>query len=1140
MTDTLIEPTLASLVRVRPGGVRSISLESDLSRGAAADGYVLTEQARAVLGRMIDRFGSGHPTRAWTVTGPYGSGKSYFGLFLMNLLAARLPAHGAAGAMLRAEDRLLAEKVFRAGQLETTRGLLPIPITGYRAPIEECIRRGVATAFQPYADDPHVAQLLADYAAFHVNGDGRAFVNLLERARAAAAGQGYAGVVIVFDEMGKALEHVAAHPEAADVYVLQQIAEAANRSGDVPLLFIGILHQSFDRYAGRLDATTQREWSKVQGRYEDVAFQEPPVQQMWLLARALELDPAADVDAIERHVQTGLEAVAESDWRPATLSPEAFATLAARAWPLHPTALVALPYLFRRLAQNERSLFAYLASHEPFGFQEFLRRHGPESTVRLADLFDYLAANFQGRLYASLWARLITETLERLDQAGDKLDVVERDVLKTIGLVNWLAEVSPLSAAEPELYAALIGPGRPPERVREALVRLQKLSLVVFRRYNRTYAVWQGSDVDLEERLHQARSHLPGIYSLAEAVEAYLPPRPIVARRHSYETGTTRYFVTRYVDAPMRDTQAGEALDELPPGAGGLALLCLPVGPRETAEFAEWARSGPPAAAPHVVVGVARRAGRLGDLVQELRELHWVAENTPELRDDPVARRELRARLHAVESLIRGEIERTLTAGQIAAGESGRWFHRGRDMTDKAGPGLSALLSVVADELYPDGPRLWNELINRRALSSQGAAARRNLIEGMIRRGDRERLDIEGFPPERSMYESVLRAGGLHRPGLGDRWVFVSPAGDDPLHLRPAWEAIERYVFAEPPEPRSVEALYEQLRRPPYGLTDGVLPVLLCAFLMSHDNAATLYSEGSLLPEPGIADWEVLLRRPELFAVAGSRVTGPRAAVVDRLARGLGVTPAALPVVRDLLRRLRSLPEHAWRTQRLSSHALAVRRAVEAARSPEQLLFHDLPVALDVAPFPEAGGDYRTDDFFDRLNAALAELAEATPRAVAAARDALLVACGLPAGEGGWRQLRAEAAELEPQVSDPRLLPLLRRATDATEATALESALAFVAGRPPRSWTDADADRFADQAAALGQVYRRERLARLPHAALTPAQQARSREIAAALRAFLHTQYDDDPAVIEAALRSLQHSNGFMKATADTAEEQSE
>ena len=39
------------------------------------------------------------------------------------------------------------------------------------------------------------------------------------------------------------------------------------------------------------------------------------------------------------------------------------------------TRLVALVLgpLFRQLAQNERSLFAFVASSEPFGFQEFLR-----------------------------------------------------------------------------------------------------------------------------------------------------------------------------------------------------------------------------------------------------------------------------------------------------------------------------------------------------------------------------------------------------------------------------------------------------------------------------------------------------------------------------------------------------------------------------------------------------------------------------------------------------------------------------------------------------------------------------------------------------------------------------------------------
>ncbi len=884
MDKTQTEPTLASLVRVRPG-VRSISLETDLHQAAVADGYVLTEQARLVLGRLLGRFAGTHTTRAWTLTGPYGSGKSYFGLYLMNLLAAQLPAHTATLAALASEDSVLAAKVQAAGRLETTRGLLPIPVTGYRASIEECIRRGVVTAFRPYADSPEVARLLGEYTELHANGDGHTFLGLLERARHAAARLGHSGVVIVLDEMGKTLEHVAAHPDEADVYVLQQIAEAANRSGGLPLLFIGILHQSFDRYAGRLDGTTQREWSKVQGRYEDIAFQEPPVQQMWLLARALELDATADHEAVAHQVQADLSAVADTAWRPATLGPERFAALAMRGYPLHPTALVALPYLFRRLAQNERSLFAYLASHEPFGFQEFLRRHAPGATVRLADLFDYLAANFQGRLYASLRARLITETLERLEQAGDKLDLLERDVLKTVGLVNWLAEVSPLTAAEPELIAALASPERPPAAIRAALERLRALSLVVFRRFNRTWVVWQGSDVDLEERLGEAGRQLSGAFSLAEAVGAYLPPRPIVARRHSFQTGTTRYFGARYVDAMTRDAIP---LDALAPGASGTVLLCLPANAHEAEQFAAWALAGPPAEQRQLVVGVAQRAGRLAELVGELRSLHWVSENTPELRDDPVARRELRARLGAVESLIGGEIERTLTAGRLAGQDGGRWFSRGREVSALAGRGLSTLLSAVCDELYPQGPLIRNELINRRGLSSQGAAARRNLIEAMLHHADRPRLDIEGFPPERSMYESVLRAGGLHRQA-GGRWVFVPPPADDPLRLRPAWEAIETTLFAQPPEPRPVAALFDQLRRPPYGLTDGVLPVLLCACLLAHADAATLYSEGTLLPEPGIADWEVLLRRPELFAVAGSRVTGPRAAVVDRLARGLGV-----------------------------------------------------------------------------------------------------------------------------------------------------------------------------------------------------------------------------------------------------------
>ena len=39
--------------------------------------------------------------------------------------------------------------------------------------------------------------------------------------------------------------------------------------------------------------------------------------------------------------------------------------------------------------------------------------------------------------------------------------------------------------------------------------------------------------------------------------------------------------------------------------------------------------------------------------------------------------------------------------------------------------------------------------------------------------------------------------------------------------------------------------------------------------MVARSDEATIYREGTFIPEPGIADWEALLRRPELFAVAG-------------------------------------------------------------------------------------------------------------------------------------------------------------------------------------------------------------------------------------------------------------------------------
>ena len=73
-------------------------------------------------------------------------------------------------------------------------------------------------------------------------------------------------------------------------------------------------------------------------------------------------------------------------------------------------------------------------------------------------------------------------------------------------------------------------------------------------------------------------------------------------------------------------------------------------------------------------------------------------------------------------------------------------------------------------------------------------------------------------------------------------------------------------MFADP-EPRPVTAIFRTLGAPPCGITEGVLPVLLCAFLLANSKEVAL-PRGTFITEQ-IADFEVLMRRPELFAVAG-------------------------------------------------------------------------------------------------------------------------------------------------------------------------------------------------------------------------------------------------------------------------------
>lgn len=288
---------LSALVSVGTDFGRSVNLERDFYSQTALQNYVLTITARDTLTRFYHGLENTSGARAFTLTGPLGSGKSVFALLATKALSSSSDKDSQdARLLIKTQDKELWQTLFDRRRKSALReqGLCPVLVSGSREPIDRALLRGLLHALEGFfrTRPPRllndVQQLLTE-AETGIQIPARRLSEVFEQAaeKIHSSHSPGSGLFIVVDELGKLLEFSAAHPHSSDIFILQELAEAAKRSTDHPILLVTILHQSFDLYAERLNRTQKDEWLKIQGRFEDIAFQEPTEQLLRILARGI-------------------------------------------------------------------------------------------------------------------------------------------------------------------------------------------------------------------------------------------------------------------------------------------------------------------------------------------------------------------------------------------------------------------------------------------------------------------------------------------------------------------------------------------------------------------------------------------------------------------------------------------------------------------------------------------------------------------------------------------------------------------------------------------------------------------------------------------------------------------------------------
>ena len=1056
---------LANLVEVERRFRRSVNLDRDAGSTDALDGYVVTPAIRRALSQITDGLDDAAGDRAWSLVGPYGSGKSAFAVFLADLLSGSgSPGGDAARSLLDGSDETAAPQ----------QPLFPALLTAERAPLDTLLLKSLRSTVEDlWANQRGAKPRVLTTIKRLLNGSAPALsrcatsdvVACFEEAVQTIGDKKGAGLLLIVDETGKALEYAAQQPTRGDVYLLQALAEAAARSNGVPFVILTVLHQSFDRYAHQLGPADRNEWAKVQGRFGELAFREGGDQIIRLTAAAIRRigEPRDAADWARVVSATAAWVTKGTGWDESQL-----AGYLNGCWPLHPVTTALLGPLFRgRLAQNERSLFAFLSAGEPLSFRDFLRTNGPDRLYTVDRLYDYATGMLGDRILGRdgrPWAEIDT-AIRRLPRESD---AVHEKVLKTVGLIGMLGDQVGLRASA-EIIAASVGED---EATEHALERLKQQSVLVFRQFRDAYQIWEGSDLDLDDRAIRAESQLPNDFSVAQVLQRQAPRTPLVARRHLFETGTLRFFDVRFVDASR--LMLGEEAS-LSGEGDGVVILALPRTEREADDLRqqqgiaglaiERLGAGKP-----VVLVVPEASARLTQFTRELAASQLVRTTTPELQSDPVARTELSSRIDELQRQIAAEVERAFDPRRSG------WFTGGERLIVASWRDASSALSDLCDAHYADAPRMRNELLNRRALSTSAARARRNLVEAMILRRDVAQLGFEGNPPEVSMYRSVLEAHGLHRRRAG-AWGFGNPKPA----LKPLWKEIDRFLGDTEAGRRPLAELYDRLRCPPFGIKDGPLPVIVVAALLARDHDVAVYERGSFMPAWTPSHAERLLRSPDGFEIRRCRIDGLRQSVFTRLAETLrlstGPQPALLDVVRGLVRFVATLTPYARRTLRISQRARDIREALVRAREPAQLVFDELPAACGCPPFglDQIESPQRVDEFVGTLEAGLREIQNGYPALIERACATLAEHLSLPKAPADLAaELQSRASDLGETAVDPMLKSFVLRASDEALAPddLMTSLLTQLANKPPHEWADADEDQFQMRAAHVARAFR--------------------------------------------------------------------
>lgn len=905
----------AEVLSIAPNFRRSTNILYDSN----CDSYILSTSSIEALRRIF----ISSTANSIAITGPFGSGKSSLLLFVEALLAKQVKHSVCIQKLKEKEPSIFAQYEKLVGKEH--KGFLTLKLIGEHLSFKQIFFNAIK-----------IKKELKQTNKFLESNEDFSLLSLLEIFNREVEKLGYTGVAIFIDEIGKIIEYASEKYLDSDIHALQDLAEFVNNHDNYRLIVA--LHKSFKDYVQNSTQLSFTEWDKIQGRFENIIFQDDFYELMHVFQEAITIEDLASMKDIQNNVATLFNNYKKHvPHKHISIHTESLQKLA----PLHPFTALALFHIFSKHFQNQRSVFSFLSAQEPYSFQSFINKEyegQPLYTLpMLFDYINYLTSAYNIDLIDKESWRLANEYLESANILTD----IQQQIIKSIALISAFKLEHLIQLDEYGLELALSNEMKV-QNIQDAVKELTNKGLILYKVTTNSYALIEETSIDINAELATIiKSKIKIDYE--NEVNNLIAQDKVLAKRFYINTGTAKFFTKIFIDTKVSQTT-------------NMRFKLIYVGSEITQEE---------------LISVSKKNPySIFITLPFTRQLKKIVEQSMAIKS-MLSRKDIQANqlvckiLYNMLNTNKREIDKILDIKE-------QMYFEGK-VLPYTSEVLQQSISQILENTYPHMPVIVNDLVNTINHEKSVPPGVKMLFKHMIEYENEENLNIEKTPPEKAIYLSVVKKSGLHQfDSKSKKWVFKQP---NQCNFKPLWQELTKQIKQN--QSISVIKLIDVFTKEPFGLNEDAAKFVVFLFLITNESHIHFFRENTYQFDFDIDQIMDIWKNTKLYTIKWYELTKDEEIIFAKYVQifdqyfDVSYNKRNIKFIfQKLFTKLSALPKYCHQTQQLSKRAIALRSSILSSKEPHTSFFILFPKAV--------GYEYlnvnNVDDFITTFKTAFNEI----------------------------------------------------------------------------------------------------------------------------------------------------------------------